>query len=420
MKAFEALLIPTGVIGRSGMSMLSPTVELLDTRLPLALKWQKADLPSHEGGFTVGAIEAVELRPDGVWGVGTMLDSPETSEAEQQITAGITQPSVELVIRSETMTDATGTPVTPETAESMMLDGAQVVMRMDAVEIVAATLVSVPEFRSTSITLTDADETRQVPTLVAAAVVVEDTYDPALFDNPQLDEPVPIHVTDDGRVVGYLSTRDTCHVGYKNRCVEPPRSKSGYAYFHQSSVKLTNGERLPVGRLTIGGGHARPGVGIAAAVEHYDNVGTCWAKVRAGDDEIGTWVAGVVDPDAPSEMVRKALGTPHSGHWEPVGGNPELIAACGVNAPGFPIVQRVRNSAGELAMVASLAPRQSRPVYDTSILDDVAARAVRAYTEQQAADARAEQARGVVAAMSARRRVVADAIRESHTRRKAS
>lgn len=419
MKTFTAKIIPTGVVGRSQGWMLAHNAQIIDTVLPMALKWQRTAEQGHDSAYTVGAITNLEVRDGFLWGTGPMLDTPEAEEAIQQIEAGVTRPSIELFARAETMTDGAGNPITPDTAEAMYIDGAAAVMRFDVAEVVAATLVSVPEFRDAAITLADAEADLSVPALVASAAVVEDTYDEHLFDNPLLDELTPIHLTDDGRVIGHLAEWGTCHVGRKDRCVEPPRSQSGYAEFHQSSVKLASGERLRVGRLTVGGGHARPGIGMTAATEHYDNVGTAWAFVRAHEDEHGIVIAGVLNPAADEQMVKQALGTPHSGHWEPVGGSPELIAACAVNSPGFPIAQRARNDRGELALVASLAPMPSRGV-DTRILDEVAARAVKAYAEQQASQARAAQAAQIIGSVSSRRRVLADAIRESHAERKAS
>ncbi|WP_280246275.1 phage minor head protein [Nocardia abscessus] len=157
-KRFEALLMPTGVIGRSGQGMLSTSVELVDTALPLALKWQKHDLPAHEGGLTIGAIQELELRDGGLWATGTLLDGPETDEALLQVEAGVTRPSAELVVRSQVLADAAGNTVSLETAEQLYAEGLPIVMRWDTVEIVAGTLVSVPEFRDTVITVGEATE----------------------------------------------------------------------------------------------------------------------------------------------------------------------------------------------------------------------------------------------------------------------
>ncbi|WP_280244257.1 hypothetical protein [Nocardia abscessus] len=246
-----------------------------------------------------------------------------------------------------------------------------------------------------------------------------DRYPAEFFTDPGLTEPTPIHVTPEGRVIGHLACWKSQHTApvYRNRNVTPYHSHSGYAEFHQSVAYLDNGERLRVGRLTVGGGHAVAGLGMRAAVEHYDNVATCWSLVRAGEDEIGIWVSGAIHASADEAMIKDALGTPHSGHWEPVCGHPELIAAHAVNNPGFLIIE---DRDGGLAMVASFAPRQSQPPIPTSLLEDVAFRGAQAYAQQQAAEQRTAAARQIVAETSARRRKFAAALRETNARRRAS
>jgi hypothetical protein len=427
-RSFEALLVPTGVIGRSGQFMMSRTVELVDTVLPMPLKWQRADLPAHEGGLTIGAVQALDLREDGLWGTGTLLDGPDADEALMQVEAGVTRPSAELWVKSEVLADAAGNTVSLDAAEQLYASGAPVVMRWDTVEVAAATLVSVPEFRDTVITIGDSVNTPPPLALVAAAakarIVEPDIYPAAFFEDPGLTDPTPIHVTAEGRVLGHLACWKAHHTAYPDMEVTPYHSNTGYAAFHQSPIHLDSGGIMGVGRLTVGGGHAVAGKGMRAALEHYDDVTTCWAYVLAGEDDIGIWVSGCIAATADEKMVKLALQTPHSGHWERVGGAPELLIGHAVNSPGFlnPAVQRVRDRDGDLALVASFAPRQSKPATDTSVLDDVARRAVAAYAEQQAATARQDTARQLIAASAPRRRLLADAIRESHARhaRKAS
>ncbi|NKY48019.1 hypothetical protein [Nocardia cerradoensis] len=426
-RSFEALLIPTGVVGRSQGWMLASNVQLVDTALPLAMKWQKKADPGHEGAYTVAVIQSIEVREGGVWGRGVTLDTPEAAEAAAEVEAMVSRPSIELVGRSEVLTDSAGNPVTPDTAEQMWMDGAAIVSRIDVAEIVAATLVSVPEFRDAHMILGDEVDNSQGLALVAAAkarTVDPDIYPAEFFDNPDLDEPTPIHVTREGRVVGHLACWKTMHTAYPDMQVTPYRSYSGYAEFHQSTAHLDNGERLRVGRLTVGGGHAVAGHGMRAAIEHYDDVGTCWSLVRAYEDAIGIAVSGVIEANADEKMVKLALGTPHSGHWERVGGHPELLIGHAVNSPGFPIpvAQRLRDRDGDLALVASFAPRPSRPPLPASLLEDIARRGAAAYAEQQAATARQATARELIANAVPRRRVLADAIKESHARhaRKAS
>lgn len=416
-RTFEALLIPTGVPGRSQGWMLAANVELVDTALPLAMKWQKTADPGHDGAYTVAVIESIEVREGGVWGRGVTLDTAEAVEAAAEAEKLVSRPSIELVARSSVLTDAAGNPVSPETAEQMWMDGAVILSRIDIAEIVAATLVSVPEFRDAHMVLGDEVDNSQGLALVAAAqarTVEPDTYPAEFFDNPLLDEPTPIHVTGDGRVVGHLACWKTMHTAYPDMQVTPYRSYSGYAEFHQTTAHLDNGEILRVGRLTVGGGHGPAGKGMRAAIEHYDDVTTCWAYVRAYEDEIGICVSGVIEANADEKMVKLALGTPHSGHWERVGGHPELIIGHAVNSPGFPIpAQRIRDRDGDLALVASFAPRETRPPLPASLLEDIARRGAAAYAEQLAGQERADAVRTLIgAAGGRRRRILADAIRE--------
>ncbi|MBF6416973.1 phage minor head protein [Nocardia cyriacigeorgica] len=421
-RTFEAMIIPTGVPGRSQGWMLAANVELVDSALPLALRWQKTADPGHDGAYTVGVLESVQVRDGAVWGTGTMLDSPEAAEAIQQLEAKVTRPSVDLVARSEVLTDVAGNPITPETAEQMWMEGAAVVSRIDVAEIVAATLVSVPEFRDAYMVIGDAADEPPAMPLVAAASITIPTYPADAFAIPEADEPTPIHVTDDGRVMGHLATWDTVHRAHLNKDNPPTpyRSHSGYAEFHQSSVRTDDGELLRVGRLTVGGGHGPAGRGMRAALDHYDNVATTWALVRAVDGNLGIWVSGVVNPDADEKMIRAAIGAPHSGHWERVAGVPELIAAHAVNSPGFPIFTRQRDRDGDLALVASFAPRAARTPLPESLLADIARRGAEAYARQQAEEQRSRAAQTLAASMQDRRRVLADVVLADHARRKVS
>ncbi|WP_280410437.1 hypothetical protein [Nocardia asiatica] len=416
-RRFEAMIIPLGEPGRSQGWMLGRNVELVDTALPLAMKWQKTADPGHDGAYTVAVVETMQIRDNAVWFGGVTLDSPEAAEAMQQVEAGVTRPSVELCARSSVLTDAAGNPVTPEIAEQMWLAGATVLERIDVAEIVAATLVSVPELRDAHMILGDElgdEDTEHGLALVAAAavprIVPPDLYPAAFFTNPELPEPTPIHATADGRVVGHLACWETMHTAYPDMQRTPYRSRSGYAEFHQSPVHLDNDEVLRCGRLTVGGGHGPAGRGMRAAIEHYDDVTTCWAYVRAGEDDHGIWVSGAIEMNAPENMVKLALQTPHSGHWERVGGHPELLIGHAVNSPGFPIPlsQRLRDRQGDLALVASFGPRPSpasRPPLPASLLEDIARRGAAAYAEQVAAQQRQAAARQLIEAASDRRRV---------------
>lgn len=169
--------------------------------------------------------------------------------------------------------------------------------------------------------------------LTAAGVV----YDRGDFADPHLDGPTALQVTADGRVRGHLATWDTPHIGLGRRTT-PPKSKSGYKYFHQGVVSTKDGD-LPVGKLTLGTGHAPVAAGITAdaAAAHYDNTGTVAAVVRAGEDDHGIWVSGRLVPGLSDERVDELRRSGISGDWRGIGGQYELVAALAVNVPGFPI-----------------------------------------------------------------------------------
>jgi len=105
--------------------------------------------------------------------------------------------------------------------------------------------------------------------------------------------------------------------------------------------------RSIVGTLTVGGGHADAQLGFRAAAEHYDSVGAAVARVRAGEDEYGIWVAGWMIPEADPVRRDQFMSSPVSGDWRSIGGSLEMIAVCAVNTPGFPVPRaRVAFSAG--------------------------------------------------------------------------
>lgn len=187
------------------------------------------------------------------------------------------------------------------------------------------------------------------------------------FADPQLTGPTPLHIGDDGRVYGHVAVWDTCHVGIGDSCVKPPKSRTDYAYFHTGETVTATGDRLAVGRLTYGGGHAQPNLGYRAAADHYDSTSNLGALVRAGEDSHGIWVAGAAASGADVATMRSA---PLSGDWRRIGGNLEMVAALHVNTAGFPIPRAMVASGDEpLSLVAAGA----LPVAAESPADGLAA-----------------------------------------------
>jgi hypothetical protein len=186
----------------------------------------------------------------------------------------------------------------------------------------------------------------------------------AWFDDPGLAEPTPLTVTADGRVYGHAALWSSCHTGFSGRCVNPPRSMTGYGHFHLGAIETDDGDLLPVGRITLASGHASTvGLSEAEARAHYDDSGTVAAFVRAGEDSYGIWVAGAIRSDLPAERLRDLRANPPSGDWR--GG--EMIAVHCVPTPGFQVPRsevRLAASGAPLALVAStgLMPQIAEPL----------------------------------------------------------
>jgi hypothetical protein len=199
---------------------------------------------------------------------------------------------------------------------------------------------------------------REKAALTASALATEIPVTPPVewFANPELEAPTALTVTDDGRIYGHAADWDTPHIAFPGGEIYAPHSKTDYAYYLLGEVVCADGERVPVGNITLGTGHAHSGLNQAAAAQHYDHTGTVVADVSCGEDEHGIWVAGALRSNVSDDVVRALRAAKLSGDWRNVDGNLELVAALAVNVPGFPI-PRTRASvvaSGEVPQVVSL------------------------------------------------------------------
>jgi len=191
----------------------------------------------------------------------------------------------------------------------------------------------------------------------------------AWFDDPKLEGPTAATVTEDGRVFGHLATWGTCHVTFPGQCITPPRSPSGYAYFlvHSTRALGASGQvvEVPVGYGTLSrdsaGGHAAVTMSATEAARHYDNTCTAVYEINVGEDDHGIWFAGRLMPGLDEFTEHKARGVAFSGDWRPIRGRRELVAALGVNTPGFP-VPRVRVVGGQPAALVAAGVPLAEPV----------------------------------------------------------
>lgn len=237
----------------------------------------------------------------------------------------------------------------------------------------------------------------------AGAPSVLDAPPDEWFHDPKLDKATPLTITDDGRVFGHLAAWGTCHTGIGDACITAPKTRTNYSYFHTGELVTASGKRIPVGRLTYGGGHARHHLGYAAAADHYDSTSAVGAYVRAGEDEHGIWVAGAMSPTATSSAYSTMRAAPLSGDWRRVAGNLELVAALHVNTAGFPI-PRALAASGEpqaLTSAGALVPVQVGELAGLPVDVAQVVRETLAQVRQEEAD-QAEQAQrseAMVAAM---------------------
>lgn len=205
----------------------------------------------------------------------------------------------------------------------------------------------------------DKDDTERVQRAINAAADLK--RPPAeWFEDPQLDGPTPLTITDEGRVFGHLALWDTCHRGFESSCITPPRESTEYAEFHDNArVMLDNGKLVGVGCLTVDVSHADGLAPSEVAKRHYDHSGTTAAFTKAGSDQYGVWLAGAVAPWATDDSIEKLRRLSLSGDWRPKNGSYFLIAAQAVPVPGFPI--RARVASGIQVELTTVGPANIPP-----------------------------------------------------------
>lgn len=360
-RTWSAVLARTGVPTGDGRILVEGAGT--SRTLPRALMYQRLTGERHLGSAIIGRIEAIGFEHGMVTARGSLLDSVDYDIIEA-LESGAMGPSVDL-----------------DDIEYVMDENEQIVITKWRVA--GATIVSVPAFADVSFTLDPLppelatepapvgydDWTAYSASLTTFAMQTQERMaaTPVLppaewFAPPEgVTGLVPLTVTEEGRVFGHIAPWGECHVGLPG-CVTAPSSLSSYAHFMVGSQRLAEGGAVPVGTLVTGPRHADAQMAFRAAQAHYDDIASAVARVSAGEDEHGVWVAGWMLPDADPTRVEQFLASPVSGDWRRVGGSLELIAVCSVNAPGFPVPRaRVAFSHGEQgALVGSFGVKAVR------------------------------------------------------------
>lgn len=190
------------------------------------------------------------------------------------------------------------------------------------------------------------------------------------FDDPKLDKPTPIQVTKEGRIYGHIADWSTSHVGLPgDRKV--PRSSTNYAFFRTGVVETEDGSEVPVGQLTLSGGHATLQADAGQTVKHYDDTASAVADIAVGEDSHGVWISGGLRPGVQDTDIRVLRASAPSGDWRPINGKLELVAVCQVNVPGFPVARAMVASGEVTALVAAGAGAMMQRRYENATLERV-------------------------------------------------
>jgi hypothetical protein len=196
------------------------------------------------------------------------------------------------------------------------------------------------------------------------------------YSDPGLSAPTPMTIDDNGRIYGHLATWETCHRGFTDSCVRPPKSASAYTHFLTGEIVCDDGTRVAVGQITMDTGHAPLYAQGQKAAAHYDDTGLVVADITCGEDRFGIWMAGSLRSDIAPEKIRALMASDVSGDWRRIGSGLELIAILAVNVPGFHKARpQIREAEGLVAaLVATLGPGEPRRVStDRRVVERIAA-----------------------------------------------
>ena len=371
------LVIPEGMESGDGRMFTKGAIELRE--LPLPLLWQYRTGDGHDGSVVVGRIDHMERVEGGIGNAFGVFDTGAYGrEAERLVRNGFISGVSADMDRFEAEEDEDKEAAAKDSGKKKIKKSR---ININKARVMAVTIVPKPAFQECKIYMPDnGDEfapeeqimqdgiyTDEVDPsdaeaimacgLVASAIPVAPPKD--WFTDPKLGKATPLTVDDEGRVFGHIASWSTSHIGLSNG-VKPPRSKSKYGYFHTGVCRTAEGADIPVGQLTLAGGHAPLYASASDAVKHYDDTASAVADVHAGEDRFGIWVAGALRPGVQPEQIRTLRASAPSGDWRPIGGALELVAVCQVNVPGFPIARAMVASGQVTALVAAGAATLAR------------------------------------------------------------
>jgi hypothetical protein len=378
------LALPEGV--ESGDGRQFDEESLSSRNMPLALMWQIKTGPGHDGSVVVGRIDSIERTPEGLGNAKGVFDvGPYGREAERMVRNGFLRGVSADLDKFEGT--ALKDPEEDDASELTTIKSKEI--NVNKARLMGITIVPKPAFEECLIMIEDQptmdtgddyvpdglyednldDMDSELAALAASAAPL--TPPKQWFENPKLNGPQPLTVTDDGQVFGHVATWNSTHIGLP-RATRPPRSQSNYAYFRKGLLRTDTGEDVRVGQLTLTGGHASMQASANEAIKHYDDTRSAVADVTAGEDQHGIWVAGSLRPDVTPNQVRAFRASACSGDWRPINGKLELVAVCSVNVPGFPIARPQVLVAG--GQIQALVAAGALPTAEYSKIDELTMR----------------------------------------------
>lgn len=146
-------------------------------------------------------------------------------------------------------------------------------------------------------------------------------------------------------IYGIAAPKGVCHRSDMGACFQYPGDVDPkHRGFHTGQeVTLSDGSRIRVGALTIGGRHinanlAKQGVGIADVGRHRDDANTVFAMVRAWETNFGLAISGVVLPGIDRPTLLRAMTLAPSVELWPAGRGRTLVGVHLVPTPAWPVV----------------------------------------------------------------------------------
>ena len=405
--SWEGVLVVEDQVTGDGREFAAGALSWPETIEPgeVLLRWNKED--SHGGeartkAVTVGRIDSIARDGNKIVGKGVFdLGSEDGTEAHRRVQEkflrgvsidadGIVNADTELVWPPDASEGEGDDPF-----EMIFAQPEKVIYHGGRIR--AATLCDIPAFVEAYIALTDdsgAVVAGGAPTLeeatdtqnsiaakrskskthgrsLATALVAHGgaTWKPPAewFTNPQLSMPTTIQVTEDGRIYGHAAQWGACHIGFMDVCTQPPR-EDDFPYFLTGELITDDGERVPVGQITVTANHADLYAASGPAKEHYENTGNAVADVTVGADRIGIWVAGAVRPNADPMLVHELRASGEvSGDWRRIGGSHRLVGLLGVNVGGFVVPRMKARVAGGQVQALIAAGRLTTAHQSTAV-----------------------------------------------------